>query len=244
MLQAMTWSEAKDALHADTVVVLPLGAAAKEHGLHLKLDNDLRIAEYLAGELVKACDVLLAPVINYSYYPSFVEYPGSVSLTWQTAAAMVAEICLSLSVFGPRRFYALNTGISTNKPLIRAAQMLEDEGVLLTFTDFHAAMAPAAAECAEQEGGSHADELETSIMLTIAPDSVDMSKAARDFIANRPGRLSLDPRSPYCYSPSGVWGDATLANTAKGDKIVKCLVEQAIADIDHLRAADLPGRAK
>ena len=51
-LAHLTWVEAEAALHGDAIVVIPLGAAAKEHGPHLPLDNDLRMAEYLAKRVL------------------------------------------------------------------------------------------------------------------------------------------------------------------------------------------------
>ncbi len=48
LLEDLTWLEAEKALTAETVVVIPLGAASKEHGPHLKLKNDWLMAEYLS----------------------------------------------------------------------------------------------------------------------------------------------------------------------------------------------------
>ena len=79
-LESMTWIEAEPLLAADGVVAIPLGAAAKEHGPHLPLDNDARIANWLAAEVANRLPVLLAPLVNTSFYPAFVEYPGSISL--------------------------------------------------------------------------------------------------------------------------------------------------------------------
>jgi len=45
LLEDLTWVEAEKILNPNTVVVIPLGAAAKEHGPHLKLKNDWLIAE-------------------------------------------------------------------------------------------------------------------------------------------------------------------------------------------------------
>ena len=50
-LERLTWIEAETLLRRDPVVVLPLGAAAKEHGPHLPLNNDALIAEWLASEV-------------------------------------------------------------------------------------------------------------------------------------------------------------------------------------------------
>ena len=83
-LEDLTWIEAEKRLTPQTVVVIPLGAESKEHGPHLKLKNDFLIADYLARRVREASDVVVAPPINYSFYPAFVEYPGSVSLRFET----------------------------------------------------------------------------------------------------------------------------------------------------------------
>ena len=81
-LTDITWQQAGDVLRPDAVVVIPLGAASKEHGPHLKLGNDAILADYLTRRVLDAADVVVAPPIPYHYYPAFVEYPGSASLTF------------------------------------------------------------------------------------------------------------------------------------------------------------------
>ncbi|MFZ2055255.1 MAG: creatininase family protein, partial [Candidatus Aminicenantales bacterium] len=78
----------------------------------------------------------------------------------------------------------------------------------------------------QQEGGTHADESETSMMLYIAPETVDMSKAVKDY-DRRPGRkgLTRNPQGLGTYSPTGIWGDATLATRKKGRVIVEATVK-------------------
>src|SRR6059058_2502597 len=99
LLENLTWVEAEKRLTPQTVVVIPLGAESKEHGPHLKLKNDFLIADYLARRVREASDVVVAPAINYSFYPAFVEYPGSVSLRFETARDMVVDVCRSLARF-------------------------------------------------------------------------------------------------------------------------------------------------
>jgi creatinine amidohydrolase len=242
ILEDISWVEAEAVLNQDTVIVIPLGAAAKEHGPHLKLNNDWRLAEYLKQQVARQAGdkVVIAPTLSYFFYPSFVEYPGSISLSLETAQFVIIDICMSLSAFGPRRFYVLNTGVSTLKSLRPAAADLLAQGILLRFTDLAKTLAPVTQEVAKQEGGSHADEIETSIMLAIAPESVDMTKAGRDFDPRGQGRLTRTPGTQYCYSPSGIWGDTTLATAEKGKRIVQSLVVGVLHDIDELSRAPLP----
>jgi len=235
LIEEMTWSEAEGCLNKEAVIVIPLGAAAKEHGLHLQLRNDWLIAEYLKEVILKQQDVIILPTINYSYYPAFSEYPGSVSLSAETSANMIYEICQSIAKFGVKKFYVLNTGISTLTPLKAAAQKLKNHGLVLQYTNLHEALDKLIENLAAQDGGSHADEIETSIMLHIAPDTVCMDKARHDYIPGAQGHLIRTVQEGAAYSPSGVWGDATLATQPKGEKIVECLIKHIINDLDNLK---------
>lgn len=241
LLAELTWIEAEARLGPETLVVIPLGAAAKEHGPHLRLDNDLRLADYFRDRILAAAEVVILPTVPYHYYPAFTEYPGSTTLRLETARDLIVDIVRSIARHGPRRFYVLNTGISTRRPLTLAAELLATEGVLLRFTDLLAVAGPIEAEIAEQPGGTHADEIETSMLLYIAPERVDMSKAVADFHPRgEHGYLSRDPNTSETYSKTGIWGDPTLATRAKGERIVEAIVAGMLADIAALHVAELP----
>ena len=152
---------------------------------------------------------------------------------------MVIDIITSLAAFGPRRFYVLNTGVSTVRALEPAAASLASEGILMQFTRIDRAGNEAVQRVQEQEGGTHADEIETSMMLCIASERVDMSKAARDFHPGS-GPLSPDPDTSGVYSPTGIYGDATLANLEKGRIVVEATVTDLLRDIAMLRDSPLP----
>lgn len=238
-LADLTWLQARDVLTPGSLVLLPLGAAAKEHGPHLRLDNDRVLADYLARRIDTLEQVVVAPTLNYHYYPAFAAYAGSTSLRMETARDMVTEIVASLAAFGPRRFYVLNTGISTVHALQPAAAALASQGILMRYTDIDLAGKEAVQAVQQQAGGSHADEIETSIMLYIAASRVDMSKAVDDY---HPGKGPLTPHmnASGTYSPSGVYGSATLANVDKGRRIVESMIVDIRADITNLKSAPLP----
>jgi creatinine amidohydrolase len=240
-LEDLTWKEAEKVLTADTVVVIPIGAQAKEHGPHLKLRNDWTMAEYLARRVVERSNVVVAPTVNYHFYPAFVEYPGSTTLRLETARDLMIDICRSLARYGPRRFYALNTGVSTVRALTPAAEVLASEGIVLRFTNILTITEDVEKRVRQEEGGTHADEIETSMMLYIDPQSVDMSKAVKDY---HPGTspFTRDPAGKGLYSASGVFGDATLATREKGRQVVETLVQRVLNEIEALRLARLPSR--
>jgi creatinine amidohydrolase len=215
-LEDLTWKEAAAILTPRAVVMIPLGAASKEHGPHLKLSNDFILAEYLTREVMARTEVVAAPTINYNFYPAFVEYPGATSLRFETARDLVVDICRGLAHFGPHKFYILNTGVSTLRPLAAAAEELGREGIQMRFTDILHASADV-------------------MMLYIAPKSVNMARAGKDFPSGRGPLQWQNPAAPQ-YSPTGIYGDATLATREKGEKIVRAQISFIVREIEDLKA--------
>jgi creatinine amidohydrolase len=240
LLETLSWDEAEHILTPDAVVVIALGAESKEHGRHLQLNNDFLMAEYLKERVLASApqNVVVAPTINYSFYPAFLEYPGSTSLSMDTARAMITDIVRSIAHYSPRRFYILNTGISTLQPLAQAAAELRTDGIVVHYTDL--TKDDPMERRLRQSGGTHADEIETSMMLYIAPDTVRMKKAVRDLNPNQPGGLTRDPQGKGTYSPTGAWGDPTLATRQKGQAVVESLVTTILKDIDDVRQTAIP----
>jgi len=240
LLEDLTWVEAEKVLKPDTVVVIPVGAESKEHGPHLKLKNDFILAEYFKHQVLERADVVIAPTVNYSFYPSFVEYPGSTTLRLETARDMFVDICRVLANYGPRRFYALNTGVTTLRALQPAAEILAADGIQFRYTNFIEAGAEAEKRVKKEEGGTHADELETSMLLYIDPASVDMSKAVKDYHPSETGGLTRDPKKPGVYSASGIYGDPTLATREKGELVTNAILATILKDIEALRRSANP----
>ncbi|MGD2200549.1 MAG: creatininase family protein [Candidatus Bathyarchaeota archaeon] len=231
-LEDLTWVEAEEALRQFEVVMIPLGARTKEHGPHLPLKNDWVMAEYLAERVAAMVPVAVMPTLQYGYYPSFLEYPGSVSLGLDTFKEMVKDICRSMSGYGVRKFYVLNTGVSTSRGLEPAAEELRREGIQMRFTDILASGARTEGEISEQEGGTHADEMETSMMLYIAPEIVDMTKAVKDYDPTGGQGLTRDPENTEAkYSPTGIFGDPTLATVEKGRIAVETRIRYIIKEL-------------
>lgn len=228
-LETLSWIEAERYFEADPVVVIPLGAAAKEHGPHLPLNNDAIIANWLAEEVRQRLPVVVGPLINASFYPAFVEYPGSISLRLETARDVIVDTCNSLAGFGLTRFYVLNTGLSTLRVLAQVGDQLADS-LVFDYLNLDEALQGLPVDLLEQQYGSHADEHETSLMLHIASEVVDMSKAVDDG-AEGEGRLTRE-RGQGLWSSSGVYGQATLASADKGRVIAQHLLNHTLAQID------------
>jgi creatinine amidohydrolase len=194
-LEDLTWIEAENVLKDHEVVLIALGARAKEHGPHPPLKTDHVMAEYLKDRVAAQVPVAMLPTLQYGYYPSFLEYPGSVSIQAEAFKNMIKDVCRSVNGYGVRKFYILNTGISTLRPLEEAAKELNADGIFLRFLNILDVDKTLPQGFLQQDGGTHADAAETSMMLYIAPEAVKMPRAVKDYDA-RPGPEGPDSESP------------------------------------------------
>jgi len=220
-----TWREVFEGLRRGAWAILPVGAECKQHGLHLPMNADHLQAQWLAQALVERLRVVVWPTVGYGHYPAFIDYPGSCNLSASTFCAMLVEILVGIQRAGASRILVLNTGISTIAPLRRAiAQFGASRALRLCNVYQGARFLAAEAALIEQPRGGHADETETSIMLRIAPDKVDMAQARPCVGSAITGRFNRqDPHGPN-FSPSGVYGDPTLASVAKGERLLDAML--------------------
>ncbi len=236
----LTWPDLERRVQAGAVGVLPIGAACKQHGPHLPMNADLLQAEWLAGELVERAGVLVWPNVSYGYYPAFTDYPGSVSLARETFQSMVQEILDDIRHSGIDRILILNTGISTIEPLQAAADAMPGN-VRIRLANVYQGprYCSVATEVEQQPRGGHADELETSILLAIAGEQVTLERAETWTPASmvEGGAFSRADRDSPRFSPSGVFGDPTLASEDKGHRLLEAMLADLLAAVEELQRA-------
>ncbi|KTC88118.1 MULTISPECIES: creatininase family protein [Legionella] len=232
----VSWPVIEQAFIANLPIIIPLGAGCKEHGLHLPMNTDLILAEYLAAWVIDHYPVLVAPTVPYNFFPSFSEYPGSATLSYEVSVNFFVDLCGSWYQQGAKQFYVLNTGISTNKVLSEASKRLESSGIPLNFCDFSELHNhPEIKRITEQKRGTHADEIETSIMLYIKPEVVDLTKAKPEENADFPGPLTRDVKArTKTISLTGARGNPTLATREKGKIAMGVLLELLKKELSHL----------
>jgi creatinine amidohydrolase len=224
------WPMVADRAARGAIGVLPVGAAGKAHGRHLPMNTDWQQAQWLTEMLIRKADVLVWPILGYGHYPAFTDYPGSTSLREATFRETVVEILGGIQSAGVVRCLILNTGISTISPLRAAMERVSGFDGLSLVNVYQGAQFRAVQQSLEEQPfGGHADEIETSIMLAIAPDKVDMTLAEAAVERRIRGRFHrLDAHSPN-YSPSGAYGDPTLASAEKGRRLLSAMLADVLA---------------
>jgi len=247
-LEDLAWPEAGARIAAGAAVIVPVGAAAKEHGPHLPLRTDYLVARELGRRVAEALPVLVAPVVSFGYYPAFVRYPGSQHLRAETFSALLTDILTGFVDQGARRLAIINTGVSTEAPIrVVVRDFYAAQHVRVAVADL-ATLGRAIKPRLRQRLGGHADELETSLVLAIEPAAVRMDRAQADYghMADAPATIfyqpvvfDSDPGSGPDWSRTGARGDPSLASRETGEvalqEITRELVDGLVALYPDLR---------
>ncbi len=239
-IEDMRWPEVGEKLAAGWPVVVPIGARSKEHGHHLPMSTDYRYARALCDGIAAELPVLIAPVVDFGYYPAFLRYPGSQHLRAETFIALLTDVLEGLLDQGAGRVVIVNTGVSTEGPVqIACRDILVRRGVQVAIADLRF-LGRGSSGLLEQKYGGHADERETSVMLAVCPELIDMSRAVPDYghmleepksVFVAPVVFNGDPATGTQYSATGVRGDPSLATAEKGRAILADMVSELVAGL-------------
>jgi len=202
---------------------VPLGSL-EQHGPHLPLDTDTRIATAVAGGVAAGREgVAVAPAVAFGSSGEHAGFPGTVSI----GTAALAEVLVELGRDAARDWDALLfvNGHGGNLDAVsRALARLHEEGRRCAV--FH--VAPA-------YGDAHAGRTETALLLHLEPGVVRIDLAAAG--ETRPvdglmGRLRQD--GVRSVSPNGVLGDPRGATAREGRALLEELVLACSAALDAL----------
>ncbi|ACX67051.1 creatininase family protein [Paenibacillus sp. FSL H8-0457] len=208
--------------------ILPIGAV-EAHGPHLPLGTDNLLASRLADKLAERTDSFVLPTLPYGQVWSLRNFPGSINVSNEALIRLLADIGESIYHQGFRIFIMVNGHLGNAVALKEAARILyERVPELKVFYFFYPGTKEITAEVREASAahGSymHADEIETSYMLYLAGEYVDMSKAI-DGAPHIPIEADFTPTPWEEMTASAVLGDATLATREKGERIIERSLE-------------------
>jgi creatinine amidohydrolase len=257
LYERLSWPEVRRAAAEERVCLVPV-ATLEDHGPHLPIDTDLRITAEVCRRTAAATpdEVILLPPIPHGYSPHHMDFPGPITIGWETFTRYCTDVGTSLARHGFRRLLFLN-GHGSNQNFVEAAARLvnvEHPGVLAAAAFYLSGRRSLERveelRDSDRGGMAHACELETSAYLAIDPDAVDMDKAVdeRGFPAGEhafmdwaDGPLKVMPWWSS-FSATGVQGDATRATAEKGEALLDAAVEECIGFVRELLAMALPAR--
>ena len=237
-----------------TIAVLPVGAV-EQHGPHLPVGVDAMINE---GYVARAAAALPAdlPALFLPQQPigaslEHVEFPGTLTLSVETAIAVLTEIGESVARAGCRKLVVMNSHGGNNAAIDSALLKLRARWRMLAINASWRRLGypEGLFSVRETAHGVHAGDAETSLMLAFRPDTVRM-ESARDF-ANAAEAMERDfallrGKPPLGFAwmasdlgQSGAVGEADRASEAKGEAAIAYGIGRFVALMRDVQAYDL-----
>lgn len=230
-METATWVEAQQHLaRGNAVALLPVGAQ-EQHGPHMPLATDTIMAAGLAERLADQLDAMLLPAIPYGETWTTAGWAGTISLSFNTLVAIAVDIGAALAAQNVSALVIVNGHFGNQAPLEQAARTLVTQHHLPTLILNYPGMEQAAdAVCESKPAGPgfyHADEVETSIVLSLKPEAVHMDRAQAEY-PQFPPTFGAEPMRLDTFCQSGVFGDPRLATAAKGERLLDVLTTTAL----------------
>jgi creatinine amidohydrolase/Fe(II)-dependent formamide hydrolase-like protein len=239
-LDKLTWPEIEAERDAGRDTVVIAFGATEQHGRHMPLATDALIGDELAREVAERIDAFVAPTVRVGCSSHHLDFPGTLSVEDDTFHAIVADLVRSLARGGFRRVVLLPTHGGNFGPLAAAIEKLGDvEGVkVVAMTDLGALMRVAAVGEQEHgvplgEGGLHAGEWETSMLLSTHPELVKMDRAEAGYTGDlQEGIERLFTGGTKALSENGAIGDPARSSAEHGRRYWDIALEIALERIE------------
>ncbi len=246
-LADMSSVELARALPSVEMAVIPIGSC-EQHGPNMALQTDAVIACALSERIAQrlAPRALLIPGIPYGFSWLHKNFPGMISLRYETLAGFIEDIVVSLKHMGIGSFLIVNGHGHNMPPLQVIMTKLRHEQHVKIATCFYVNVASdVIEERITSKTFGHACEMESSVALCLAPKILRKDQFTEGDIKSTPphsrGRASLS--WPFVYDQltgNGALGDARLASLEVGTEIVDTAISRTIEFVEAVLAKGTP----
>lgn len=233
-LDEFTWPEVEQRVTAGRTTALVLLGSTENHGPHAPLGTDTFIARGVGRRLALLIDAIAVPVLPFGYCPQHLSFAGSISISNRTIASLLGEITVSLAGSGFQQFVFLSGHGGNSLAMDLAIAEIKQADQHLNCV--HAQMLPVQTsdwfrnDVADQLGyeltdpwGAHGGEQETSAVMAIHPELVNLDKAPAEpdmtayLSRTRDPAVSAPDFDLIAHAPEGSWGNARPANARQGN---------------------------
>ena len=213
------------ALRVAKKAIVPVGSM-EQHGPHLPVSTDTLIAEHVAKKVAPLVGAVVLPAIaygvSYEHSPLF-----NASVHKNTLAATVRDVCASLADCGFAQIIILNGHHGNISALKGVRQNRISKSASVHVVHYWRAM---------KEELGHAGDVETSLVLAIAPKLVDMSKAVPGAKKPLKSASTSRPGSFVKITGNGIWGDPRAASADKGNRLLNEITKNLVKTVSELCA--------
>jgi creatinine amidohydrolase len=233
LLENITMDEFKKYLRKTKTIVFPFGTI-EEHGRHLPLNTDALIINEALKLVAKKKKFFLAPINYYGVCTTTKDHPGTISITPDTLRRLSYDLVMDAFKKGLKNILLISGhgGSLHMSALKETAEILIDQlnGIkIAVFTPYDLLWKELSA-IAETPNDSHAGEIETSMMLYLAPGLVK-GRATEEY----PGIPNpFVVKDKLRYWPGGVWGNPKKASAEKGERAIRLIIDKIVEILDKI----------
>ena len=245
-LGEMTNPEVEAFLRDHDTVIVPTGST-EQHGPHGPLLTDALVPTEVARRIASSLGAVVAPTINYSLSYPHAGFTGVVHIRIPTFMALIEDLCVSLATVGFRRIVFLNGHYDNTYAIAYACANAADRmpaGARAFPVNYWDGMTPAeAAEFFDPSNGLHANKGETSAVLAINPDLVDMDRANVEMppfpdvtngAAVHTAFFFTSPGTVHRATHSGTWGDPRESTAEFGERYLGVVSDATLRLLDDI----------
>jgi len=221
-----------------STVVFAVGSN-EQHGPHLPTSTDSLIGDVLANKVaVKLGKALQAPSINVGCSDQHMMFPGAISLRPETLKNLIRDYCFSLAKQGFKNIVILpshggnfnavrevTAELNQNLEGTKVVSYTDVTGLIRFLAEFSSRYGVSAGE-----SGAHAGESETSMVLAIRKDLVDMKNAETGFLGSFDDKMMalILSQGIKAVSKNGVLGDSRKGEAGKGEEYLELWAEKMV----------------
>lgn len=233
ILENITMTEFKKHLRQTKTIVFPFGTV-EEHGSHLPLHTDAFIIWEVLKRVARKRKFFLAPLVYYGVCTTTRDHPGTIGISPATLRRLSYDLVADSYKKGLRNFLLISGhgGSLHMSALKETAEILIEklhDSRIGVFSPYDVLWNELSG-ITETPNDSHAGELETSIMLALAPDLVK-GRASEEY-PSLPKPFTV--KDKLAYWPGGVWGNPQRASAEKGEKALKLFTDKIIQILDAI----------
>jgi len=233
-------------LKESETIIVPTGST-EQHGPHGPLLTDVLIPQEVARRVAPRVNALVAPPINFSLSYPHVGFPGLIHVSVPTFMSLIEDLCVSLASVGFRRIVFLNGHYDNTYAIAyacaTASYRLPAGTSAFPINYWDGLTADESAEFFGAGTGLHANKGETSAVMAINPDLVDLDNANAEMppfppVTNQPpvhtAFFFSTPGSVHRATQSGTWGDGRDASAEFGERYLATMTEATLRILDDI----------
>lgn len=239
LLETMRWPEVKANLETNSIAVLPIGSH-EQHGRHMPLNTDTAIATAICRRIAKRTEALVLPTICFGRSAHHMRFPGTITLRPVTFEYLITDVCECLMAHGISDILIVNAHGGNQAVINETAQVLynKHQKRIRFYMVQCLRLAQQLMDFGQYKRG-HADRREASVVLALAPDSVDLEEGKRTIPLEVSGEITSKIRKAALnavefegalvnaifdtddVTNTGGWGSLEESSAKLGEKIVE-----------------------